>query len=468
MPSPVTRLPVLPTLWALQHSPLRLMRDLYAREPGVFVSSLLGRKYLILSDPDLVRHVLLENRDNYRKNYGAFMQAVGHSSVTQRGEKWQAVRRINQKAFRSDHLAGVIEANRGVIDRFAQTLEAPAASGEGIDLSRLLGALMLSMTANGMFARHTRQTPDEIYNDVECFLPIMDRCAVSVTALGRWFVRRSDPGFRDALRRWRAIPGEVLADAPSRDPEGSLLTHLVAACKADGAMNSDAVHDELRLFLLAGSQTSAASIGFALFLLWRHPAVLQQVRAELDERGSGAAPDVAGLDRLTLLSHVLSETLRLFPPVWAISRVAIGEDEIAGIPVKCNDVVIISYYGLHRSPVHWSAPGEFDPSRFAQSAAATRRGYVYLPFGAGPRACIGAQLAAAQAVSVLAAILSRFDVEFLRVSADLADGDLRPGISLWPKQPLEVRLKVREGSATRGGQRDAATDARIEEFVGAG
>jgi cytochrome P450 len=184
-----------------------------------------------------------------------------------------------------------------------------------------------------------------------------------------------------------------------------------------------------------------------LYQLWRHPEVLAAVQAELQDRAGAPGAEVP--PKLPLLGQVMSETLRQFPPVWAISRVAVGKDRIAGVPMETGDVVVISYYGLHRTERYWPDADRFLPSRFEASAVASRRSYTYLPFGAGPRACIGAQLASMQAVSILAAVLARFDLEFLRDPTDLSDGDLRPGISLWPKRPLMARVVARSdgGSA---------------------
>jgi cytochrome P450 len=439
---PVTELPGLRMLWQLQHRPLRLMRDLYDRPPGVFVASLLGRKYLVLSAPELVRRVLQENVQNYRKNYGAFREAVGRSSLVTQGEEWRTVRAANQKAFRPDLLREIVAANRTVADDMVGQLSRHAAGQDAVDIGRLFGALMIDVTARGMFARRTRRSPDRVFDDVDCFLPTMDRCAVMATAFGRFLVRRSRAGFTAAVRRWRDLPRQIRADPALRSEEGTLLAQLAARFDPDGtdAEGGRIIGDEIMLFLAAGSQTSAATLGFALMLLYQHPDVLRRVRAQLHELGVVGTPAPAVLDRLTVLANVVAETLRLFPPVWAISRVALDRDEIAGIAVKRNDVIIISYFGLHRSALHWPNPDRFEPARFETSAAGTRPGYVYLPFGAGPRACIGAQLAEMQIVSILAAIVSSFDVEFLRARAGLSDTELRAGISLWPKRPLLTRF----------------------------
>lgn len=437
-----TPLPALPTLWRLRRDPLRLVRDLYGRPPGAFVFSLLGRKHIVLSDPELVRYVLAENAENYRKNYGAFLEAVGRSSLVTHGQEWKAVRTVNQQAFRSELLHDIVAANQPIIDGFVAKLHRHAAAHATIDVGRAFGGLMIELTASGMFARRTPRPPDRIFDDVDCFLPVMDRCAFRVTALGRYLVRRSRPGFADAIGRWRDLPRQIREDPAMRNEEGSLLWQLATKFDPEGsdAEGARIIRDEIMLFLAAGSQTSAATLGFALLLLWQHPEVLRLVRAQLHELGPAGAAVFPSAERLTILANVVAEALRLFPPVWMITRVAIGRDQIAGVSVERNDMVLVSYFGLHRSAAHWRNPDEFDPSRFEKAAAAARRSYVYLPFGAGPRACIGAQLAGMQVVSILAAVVGAFDIEFLRGRAGLSDVELHAGISLWPKKPLLAKL----------------------------
>lgn len=420
------------------------MRRLYDRPAGVHVAKLLGRNYLIVSDPETIRYVLVENAGNWRKNYGAFMRAVGRSSLVTHGDEWRAVRRVNQRAFRADRLTPIVESNRPIIDAFVDDLADKARAGTPIDVCSTFGGLMIALTSNGMFSRQSGRSASEVFADVDCFLPVMDRCALSVTAFGRWLARRSVAGFEAAVARWRLLPADLRAKAPARPEAGTLLANLVAAFDPDGTDPDGArkIADEMLLYLAAGSQTSAASLGFAFYLLWRHPEVLAAVQAQL--AGITGAPSPDALPTLPLLGEVMSETLRLFPPVWAISRVALGPDTIAGVTLRTNDVVIISYHGLHRSERYWPGADQFRPERFEGAAVAARRSYTYLPFGAGPRACIGAQLASMQAVSILAAVLSRFTIEFEREATDLSDAGLRPGISLWPKRPLMARVLARQ------------------------
>ena len=414
------------------------MRRLYALPPGTHAASLFGRTYIVVTDPALVRRVLHTNADNYRKNYGAFLDAVGRSSLITHGAAWQRVRSVNQTAFRADHIAAVIHANHAIISDFADRLSLQ--QDVPVDLSGALGGLMIDLVANGMFARRTRQTPEEVFADIDCILPAMDRAALRFTSFGRMLSRATRRGFAKALHRWRRLPEELRTDPPRRPDTNTLLSHLCAhfAGTEDGER---LIHDEMLLFLGAGSQTSVATLGFALLLLSQNPEILAAVRSELAAHSVTATPSLEIAERLDLLHAVVAETLRLYPPVWAVSRVAIGPDTLGNIRVGTNDLIIISYFGLHRSAQYWSNPERFDPQRF-QGGNAVPRNYVYMPFGAGPRSCIAAQLATKQTVIILATILCRFDLTF-RDDTRLVDAELRPGISLWPKRPIMARLKSR-------------------------
>jgi enediyne biosynthesis protein E7 len=442
---PVNKIPVGRMMLGVKRTPLHFMRDLYAQPPGLHVSQFLGRKYVVASDLKAIRHVLTDNVSNYRKTFGAYKEALGRSSLVAHGEEWRRVRTVNQRAFHAKRLPSLLDSNRPLILRFVESLHAAARSGQPVDLPRALGGLMLALTCNAMFARHLPRSESEVFEDVDLFVRVMDRRSVSFTPVGRMLAQFFVSRFGPAVRRWRELPNRIRAAPQTRDPEGTLLALLMD--RFQGQQDSDGgnriVDEEMLLFLAAGSQTSAATLTFALFLLSRHLDVLNRAREQLSATGIDSVPGAAELGRLPVFEQIMSEAMRLYPPVWAVTRVALADDELSGCRLRRGDMVIISYYGLHRSPRYWANADDFNPGRFFAGSDANRPAYVYLPFGAGPRACVGMQLATMQAISILAPLIGQLDFTFQHPSAELTDKDLRAGISLWPKRPMMVALARR-------------------------
>jgi cytochrome P450 len=184
---------------------------------------------------------------------------------------------------------------------------------------------------------------------------------------------------------------------------------------------------------LAGHETTANALTYAFLLLSRYPAALRDLRGELSQVLGGRAPGVEDLSRLTLTRRTVQEAMRLYPPAWIIARSASGADEIGGFPIPAGSLVLISPYVVHRHPGLWSNPEGFDPQRFASEPA---RG-AYLPFGAGPRMCIGSGFASMEAELVLATLAR--DVAF-----ELPPGEpveLEPSITLRPKHGLAMTVR---------------------------
>jgi cytochrome P450 len=218
-------------------------------------------------------------------------------------------------------------------------------------------------------------------------------------------------------------------DGPSRD----LLDVLLRARDERGEALTDAeIGDEVTTFMLAGHETSANALTWALALLSAYPAARRRLEEELDAVLGERDPDAADVDRLPWARAVVAEALRLYPPAWTIERDAVADDDVAGVPVPAGSLVAISPYLVHRHPGFWPDPAGFDPRRFLPGGsgdASTRHRYAFIPFGGGKRACVGASFAELETVLVLATIARRFRLELTArgVPAPVAQVTLRPG-----------------------------------------
>jgi enediyne biosynthesis protein E7 len=233
--------------------------------------------------------------------------------------------------------------------------------------------------------------------------------------------------------------GRLIADRRrEREPvpgRRDLLDVLMTARYDDGTTLTDTeISDELATFMLAGHETSAVTLSWALALLSAYPAARAQLEAEVDAVLGGRQPEAADVDRLPWTTAVISETMRLYPPAWTIERDAVADDEVAGVPVPAGSTVAIPPYLVHRHPDFWPDPAGFDPARFRPGSgdrrpAMDRPRYSYIPFGGGKRACVGQSFAELETVLALAAIAQRFRLELTPagIPKPTAAVTLRPG-----------------------------------------
>ena len=192
------------------------------------------------------------------------------------------------------------------------------------------------------------------------------------------------------------------------------------------------------IFLLAGHDTTAIALTFALHLLGHHPDVQMRLQAEVDDTLNGRTPGAEDVERLPYTAMVLKEAMRLYPPAWGIGRRCSADDEIGGRLVPGGADVLVSPWVTHRHPEFWDDPERFDPERFTPEREAERHRHAYFPFGAGPRACIGQYFSMLEAVIALAVIVREFEVESLTDRVPLA-----PRITLHPAAPVPCRLTER-------------------------
>jgi cytochrome P450 len=218
-----------------------------------------------------------------------------------------------------------------------------------------------------------------------------------------------------------------------------LVSQLLGARDPEtgGPLSPREVRDQALIFLIAGQETTATTVTLAIRLLGSHPKVQRAVQDELDTVLHGRTPTVADLPKLTYTAMVVKEALRLYPPAPSLGRLATVDDRIGPYKIRAGSVVILSPWVTHRRPDIWPDPHRFDPERFAPERGAYHK-YAYLPFGAGPRACVGAQFATIETIVAIATLLSTFDVQTPSTALPM-----RTGITLRPAEPVTCAVTPR-------------------------
>jgi cytochrome P450 len=260
--------------------------------------------------------------------------------------------------------------------------------------------------------------------------------------LAPWFPTPGNLRFKKAVRDLRGIVLDIIANRRREDRDyGDLLSMLLAVRDEETGegMDNEQLRDEVLTLILAGHETTANALAWTWYLLGQHPEVERKLHAELDEVLGGRAPTMADLGNLNYTGMIIDEAMRLRPPVWAIGRAAIEDDEILGYPIPKGSNVMLSQWFAHRHPSFWENPERFEPERFSAERAAGRPRYAYFPFGGGPRLCIGNMFALMEAQLVLASVAQRYRLRLVPNHPV----ELQPLITLRPRHGVKVTLEAR-------------------------
>lgn len=410
---PVTALPGI--LRKLVVDRVGMMRD--AAELGDALRVGLGPKQLyIFNHPDYIKHVLADNSANYHKGIGQAhsRQALGDGLLTSEGELWRTQRRNIQPAFRPARIA----AQAGAVGEEAAKLVALLRAHEGgppVDVLDKVTGLTL-----GVLGRTLLDTDLSVHEGVaHAFEAVQDQALfdmVTQDTVPTWLPLPRRRRFREARRELARISAALVADRAARmapgDEADDALARIIRATQSDPdpRRGRRLLRDEIITLLLAGHETTASTLGWTLQLLDEHPEARERVRREAREVLGDRTPEADDLARLAYTGQVVQEAMRLYPPVWMLSRVAQEPDQVGEYPVPAGADVLISPITLHRHPRYWEDPDRFDPGRFEPSRVRNRPRYVYLPFGAGPRFCVGSSLGTMEAVFVTALLTRDLDL----------------------------------------------------------
>jgi cytochrome P450 len=270
--------------------------------------------------------------------------------------------------------------------------------------------LTLDIIARTMFSKDVRGEVETVrrLTDVVVALPPN---MLDLLGFPEWFPRRQPAAYRRVIAEFDAMVARLLAERRADGIDrGDLLSMLLAARDPETGegMSDKQLRDEILTIFLAGHETTANALAWTWYLLARHPEAEARLHDELDRVLGGRLPSLADLAELKWTRMVLEEAMRLYPPAHTISRTALGEDWIGGVRVPRGASITISIYVTHRSPNIWPEPERFDPERFTPAAVAARHRFAYLPFGGGPRICIGSSFAMAEAQVIVAMIAQRY------------------------------------------------------------
>jgi cytochrome P450 len=434
-------LPLLGNLLEFRRDVLRYYLE-WSREYGDAVSlNLAGWPAVLLNNPDYAEYVLVRNHRNFIKFRLFFrkVQAIfGQGLLTSEGEFWHRQRRLAAPAFHAQRVAGYGD----VMVHDTVRMLADWQPGELRDVHTDMMAVTLRIAAKTLF---NAEVDRDVADIGQAFNAVADEIAKRVR---RPFLIPDTiplPGNIRYLRGVRRIDQLVNAIIKERQRDGGdhgdLLSMLMLARDDDGKpMTEQQLRDEVITLLLAGHETTALALSWTWYLLAQHPEVDAKLAAELREVLGGRVPGVSDLPRLRYTEQVVTETMRLYPPAWGFGREALADCEIGGYTIPAGTTVIVSPWVSHRNPHYFQDPTAFRPERWDNDFAATLPRFAYIPFGGGPRICIGNRFAMMEAVLILATVAQRFRLE---LQSDQPVVPM-PSITLRPKDGVWVKPMPRQ------------------------
>ena len=397
---------------SVRADPLTFLVDVSERFGDLVAFPVPGAPALLLNDPADVKHVLQTSARHWGKQtvqYAALARVTGPGLLASSEPSWIGHRRLAAPAFHHHRLEAVSEQVRAAADTAIR-----AGLGDGVldaeatvDVAALTHRIGLDVVGRALFSADLSGHAQRLLDATSQAAELVVRLGRSVVPTAEWAPTPTNLRLRATRRRLDRICAALIAERRARsvDSSGATLGDDLLGLLLGSELTDREVRDEVVTMVIAGHETVAAALAWTLMLLAEHPAAQDDVRAEL----AGQTAPVSLMDyrdRLPRTRAAVDEALRLYPPAWALSRRASRPDVIGGRPVPAGTLAIISPWVLHRSSRTWADPLAFDPERFLGAGTQGRGGY--LPFGQGPRLCIGRELALGEMVVVLSRLLTRY------------------------------------------------------------
>jgi cytochrome P450 len=388
----------------------------------------------LIAHPDAIQHIMQDNFRNYRRpDYlnKKFRAVVGNGLVTTEGETWVRQRKLAQTAFTRDRLTALAPA---MTDTTAEALDdwrRRAARGEPIEIQSEMMHLILGILTRTLFGADLTGDAAAVEPSVATQAKYLNDRLNSPVDLPETVPIPANKRFLAARAALNEVVDRMIAERRrSGEDAGDLLSLMLQAKDDDGVPIDDVqARDEVKTLLIAGHETTATTLAWTCYLLAKAPLVKRRLREELDEVLGGRAPTADDVPNLKYTTMVLYESLRLYPPLWIVARMPLEDDELGGYHIPAGQTILISGYITHRHPDFWDNPEGFEPERFTPEAMKTRHRYAYIPFGGGPRGCIGFPFAMIEMPLVLAMVVQAFDLSLV------------PGYPVVPESAISLRQK---------------------------
>lgn len=444
-------IPQLPEKYPLQNAnayrkdPIGFVKSCFETYGDVFALKFINRKLIITQRPEIAQHILQGGHSGYIKavSYRKLRLLLGDGLLTSEGAIWLKHRRLAQPAFHRKAIASFLDIMHDAAEQMLYRWQFFYAGGRSFQLEHELSECTLAVVCEALLG-HTLEKGGQIVNEeLPGLLKFMINRMLNPLALPVWMPLPAHKKFKKSKKRIEALIRSILFDKRHAHEEEQpvsidLLTMLMQARDehTGEGMSTEHLIDEMLTFFLAGHETSAMALTWAFYYLSKHPEIEQRIREEIQTVGVKDKVTLEQLDELSFTKKVIYEVLRLKPPVWTIAREAIQENSTWGYDIYKGDSVVVNAYLMHQHPEFWANPTAFHPERFSDSMSNAVHKGAFIPFGAGPRICIGNHFAVMEMMVIIVQVLKKFRVKTV---ADSVDMDC--SLTLRPKGGIEVVLE---------------------------
>jgi cytochrome P450 len=398
------------------------------------------KEAIVTIDPAVIQHVLKTNAENYRKSeiqvkrMGHFL---GKGLLTTHGEAWRTQRRLIQKGFDRKQLDALSSIMQDSVAESFRDFDRKVRGGP-VDIYPHLMKITFSMVARSLFGARLKDQDIDLVSHTICAVQEFIVRQTLQPYLNPWFAASGQLRKHEEMRTGAdAILLEYIKKRRNEPPGQDLLQTLMDARYSDGeGMSDELILSESMQLLVAGHETSSNALSWLLYLLSSRPDCLEKVRQEFDSVLGEAPLSHSDVPKFEFATRVIQEALRLYPPFWMIDREAVEDDRVGEVAIPRGSMVIVYVYGAHHAARYWQNPESFDTERFTKAAEKLRAPFTYLPFGGGPRGCIGGNYAMLQILMILSDLLRKYDFE-------LAPGQMieaRPMVILRPKHGIRMTI----------------------------
>ena len=450
MPKSIPNIPAWKTIWNAPKfltNPIKMMRANIEKLGDTYSFKLGGHPAIFTAKPEFIQYVLQKNHRNYIKSpphFEKIARYLGYGLLNLDGKKWLRQRRLIQPGFHRERIANLANIMNTVIDDFLQNFDEKI-EVEAIDMYNEMQHVAFQIISQSIF---------NLNIDTQELSFARER----IDHLQDYIIKEIRTPFMIPYLKWSGQTGQAKKYAEeldeilirliherkvSQESYDDLLQMLLDARYEDTGepMTDQQLLDEVKILFVAGHETSANALTWTWYLLAKNPEWVAILRQEVAEILGDKKPSYADLPKLIKIKQVIQESMRLFPPAWMTDRMALEDDEFEGIAIPKGTMVATFIYGAHHHKDYWDAPDDFHPERFAEAQKANLNNAAYLPFGAGPRLCIGNSFAMMEMQLVLARMIAHYDVQLL------SDEEVKPKalVTLKPWSGLGLRVVRRVG-----------------------
>lgn len=387
-----------------------------AREQGDVVRLRFGpNAFYLVSHPDLIKYVLQTNNRNYLRDSPAnsiVMMISGLNLFSSDGDYWLAQRRLMQPAFHRKHITYFGQIMSDATLKMLSKWEVAALNGQILDMHDEMMRLTMEVVGRSLFSVDLSEDTNVLGQFFSESIDYLNYRLINPFAPPLFIPTRRNRSLKKSIKVMNKMMQEMINERRQSGEEKHDLMALLMAARYEETgegMTDEQLRNELSTMIGAGHETTANTLTWTSYLLSEHPDVEERVLAELESVLGDRLPTTSDLHHLTYLEKVIQESLRLYPPVWSLmARQAIAEDELGGYRIPPKAMLSMLPYIVHRDPRWWDDPDTFDPERFTPERSEGRHKFAYIPFGNGPRKCIGQTFALTEALLILATILPRY------------------------------------------------------------